>query len=293
MHDIGVPELPSAAHVVDVVVENHRTRTFTLDVHLPGARPGQFVMVWLPGRDEKPISLMGSDPVRLTVAAVGPFTRAMHALRPGDRVWLRGPFGNGFSLDGVLNDSRGLCEPPESPDGARKPRRSGDVASWTHRGSLSELSGQIESPLDGDRIVLVGGGYGVAPLHFLACLAVARGVHVTAIVGARTRSELLFEERFRSLGVDLLVTTDDGSHGSRGLATDPLEAMCLDGVRPDQVYACGPEPMLEAVKGLCLEHVVPAQLSWARVMRCAMGICGTCDRSGWLVCRDGPVERVA
>ncbi len=278
MHDIGVPELPSAARVVDVVVENHRTRTFTLDVHLPGARPGQFVMVWLPGRDEKPISLMDSDPVRLTVAAVGPFTRAMHALRPGDRVWLRGPFGNGFSLDGVPNDSRGLCEPSESSDGAHRPRRSGGVT---------------ESLSDGNRIVLVGGGYGVAPLHFLARLAVARGVHVTAIVGARTRSELLFEERFRSLGVDLLVTTDDGSRGSRGLATDPLEAMFLDGVRPDQVYACGPEPMLEAVKELCLKHGVPAQLSWARVMRCAMGICGTCDRGGWLVCRDGPVERIA
>ncbi len=245
MRDIGIPELPSAARVVDVVVENRCTRTFTLDVRLPGARPGQFVMVWLPGMDEKPFSLMSAEPVRLTVAAVGPFTRAMHALRPGDRVWLRGPFGNGFLLKG-------------------------------------------------NRIVLVGGGYGVAPLHFLVRLAVARGIHVTVIVGARTRSELLFEERFRSLGVDLLITTDDGSHGRLGLATDPLEAMLLGGVeRPDQVYACGPEPMLEAVKRLCMEYGVPAQLSWARTMRCAIGICGTCDRGGWLVCRDGPVELVA
>ncbi len=244
MPDPGTIDLPLAARVVDVVVENHRTKTFTLNMSLPGARPGQFVMVWLPGKDEKPISLMGADPVQLTVAAVGPFTGAMHSLRPGDRVWLRGPFGNGFSLEG-------------------------------------------------NRVVLAGGGYGVAPLHFLARQVVARGVHVTAIVGARTRSDVLFEDRFRALGVETVIVTDDGSHGRRGLATDPLAEMLEDSSkRPDHVYACGPEPMLETVKSLCMKHGVPAQISWARVMRCAMGICGTCDRGGWLVCRDGPVERV-
>lgn len=75
--------------------ENYRVRTFALDLALD-ARPGQFVMLWLPGVEERPFSLMDCDPVTLTVARVGPFTEALHALRVGDRVWVRGPHGNGF-----------------------------------------------------------------------------------------------------------------------------------------------------------------------------------------------------
>ena len=237
------PVLPRAARVLRVEVENYRTHTFTLDATLPEARPGQFLMVWLPGIHEKPLSLLSADPVRLTVAAVGPFTRAMHRLQPGDPVWWRGPFGNGFDLRG-------------------------------------------------EHVLLVAGGYGVAPLHFLAGVALAQGRRVTVIVGARTRQELLFEARFRALGVGLVLTTDDGSYGREGQVTDALQEL-LDEDEVDEVYACGPEPMLEAVKDICVAQGVPVQLSWDRVMRCAMGICGTCEREGWLVCRDGPVERIA
>jgi dihydroorotate dehydrogenase electron transfer subunit len=89
--------LPRAYRVVQVRVENPTVRSFILDgtVH---ATPGQFVMAWLPDLDEKPFSLSAPDPITLTVNRVGPFTTAMHALAPGDRLWLRGPFGRGFSL---------------------------------------------------------------------------------------------------------------------------------------------------------------------------------------------------
>lgn len=241
--DMCTPVLHRAARVLDVVEENYRTRTFTVDLRLPDAYPGQFVMVWLPGINEKPLSLMDNDPVRFTVAAIGPFTRAMHDLKAGDKVWVRGPFGHGYTLEGK-------------------------------------------------RVVLVGGGYGVAPLHFLARRALEQGMEVTAIIGARTAADLLFEERFRSLGVPVLLTTDDGSYGRRGVVTDALASLLGDSTGVDTVYACGPEPMLEAVRAMCVERRVSVQLSWARVMRCGMGICGTCARDGWLVCRDGPVERV-
>lgn len=62
--------------------------------------PGQFVMAWLPGIEERPFSVMDDAPLSLTVAQVGPFTRALCALRPGDRLWLRGPYGHGFGLVG-------------------------------------------------------------------------------------------------------------------------------------------------------------------------------------------------
>ena len=77
-------------------LETPTIRTFVLDGDIQ-ADPGQFVMVWLPRLDEKPISLSGTSPIALTVDRVGPFSTALHALAPGDRLWLRGPYGRGFT----------------------------------------------------------------------------------------------------------------------------------------------------------------------------------------------------
>jgi dihydroorotate dehydrogenase electron transfer subunit len=89
--------LPARARIVAVESENYRTKTFTLDARL-NAQPGQFVMAWLPRFDEKPFSLVSANPVRLMISAVGPFTSLVHELGIGDSLWLRGPFGHGFTL---------------------------------------------------------------------------------------------------------------------------------------------------------------------------------------------------
>ena len=95
--------LPRAYTISEVRVENPAIRTLVLDGDVE-AIPGQFVMAWLPRADterpsdEKPFSLSGTAPITLTIDRVGPFTRAMHALRMGDRLWLRGPFGRGFTV---------------------------------------------------------------------------------------------------------------------------------------------------------------------------------------------------
>ncbi len=236
------PDLPRAARIVEAKAENGRTRTFVLDLHL-AARPGQFVMAWLPGVEERPLSLIAGDPVSFTVARVGPFTTALHRLRVGDRVWVRGPYGNGFDMRG-------------------------------------------------QHLLCVGGGYGVAPMLFLARQAVAAGRRVTAVIGARTAADLLFVDRFAALECPVVTTTDDGSAGLRGMVTDGIRRV-LEQEPPDEVYACGPRPMLEAVLHLCQARGLPCQLSWENRMRCAMGICGTCEQDGWLVCREGPVRRWA
>jgi len=94
---------PQRAHrayrVTRVVPEGRAGVTLILDGAMP-AHPGQFVMVWLPGIGERPFSLMDDDPASLTVARVGPFTSALCELAPGDRLWLRGPYGSGFELVG-------------------------------------------------------------------------------------------------------------------------------------------------------------------------------------------------
>ena len=226
--------------------ESATVRTLVLDRGL-AAEPGQFVMLWLPGLDEKPFSLVRADPVTLSVARVGPFSAAVHALKRGDWLWVRGPLGRGFVL------------PSSGAARARHP------------------------------LLFVAGGYGVAPLHFLAERALAAGWEICAVIGARTAEDLTFADRFQALGARVVITTDDGSAGERGLATAAAVRL-LDGEVWQALYACGPEPMLEAVEALAQRRSLPAQLSYERYMRCGFGVCGTCARQGWLVCRDGPVR---
>lgn len=239
--------LPRVARIVGIAQESRRVRTLELDLHLE-AGPGQFVMAWLPGLDEKPFSLVRADPVTLTIARVGPFSTAVHALGAGDRLWVRGPLGNPFVLPaGPMSNTRSL--------------------------------------------LLLAGGYGVAPLYFLAERATAAGWKVSVVIGARTAADVVFAGRFESLGARVAVVTDDGSLGQRGLATDAATRL-LDEQDHQAVYACGPEPMLEAVEALARAHHLPAQLSYERYMRCGFGVCGSCAWGGWLVCRDGPVRHV-
>jgi dihydroorotate dehydrogenase electron transfer subunit len=85
--------------VQKVVGEGAAGATLVLDDRIV-ADAGQFVMVWLPGAGERPFSMMDDHPTSLTVAEIGPFTRALCDLSPGDRVWIRGPYGNGFKIEG-------------------------------------------------------------------------------------------------------------------------------------------------------------------------------------------------
>lgn len=94
--------LPRYVAIKEIIDENSGTKTFVLDDAVSDAKPGQFVMLWIPGLDEKPFAIVQRDPLTLTVAAVGSFTRALHALHPGDCVGWRGPYGRGFDLRGDM-----------------------------------------------------------------------------------------------------------------------------------------------------------------------------------------------
>jgi dihydroorotate dehydrogenase electron transfer subunit len=111
------------------------------------------------------------------------------------------------------------------------------------------------------------------------------------VIGARTAADLVFARRFDALGARVTLTTDDGSAGLRGVATDAASRL-LDEGRYVGLYACGPEPMLDAVERLAQARRLPAQLSYERYMRCGFGVCGSCAKEGWLVCKDGPVKFV-
>jgi dihydroorotate dehydrogenase electron transfer subunit len=237
--------LPILFTVKQIHSENYRTITIVLDGHLD-AYPGQFVMAWLPRFDEKPFSLVNANPITLMVTAVGPFSRLLHELRPGDPLWLRGPFGRGY-----------------------------------------------QRPAEQTWLALVGGGYGVAPLLWLAQTTLAQVETITAVIGARTADDLLYVNRFRQLATQhnnlhVIATTEDGSTGMHGRVTDALlplvERQMIGGI-----YACGPHGMLAALQALGQHHGIPSQLSWEAYMRCGIGICGACEHEGQVLCLDGPV----
>jgi dihydroorotate dehydrogenase electron transfer subunit len=246
--------LPRGARILQVMQESARVRRLVMDARLD-AVPGQFVMAWLPGVNERPFSLAAADPLTLLVAQVGPFTAALRRLQAGDWLWWRGPFGHGFTL-------------PELP-------AYGPV---TLRPSL----------------LLVAGGYGVAPLAFLAHRARATGWPVSVAMGARTREDILLPGEFATLGCQVQLCTEDGSAGLKGLVTEAVEQVIPVAPRAaadsiGMLYGCGPQGMLEALRALCGAHRVPCQLCYEAVMKCAQGVCGSCARAGFLVCKDGPV----
>jgi dihydroorotate dehydrogenase electron transfer subunit len=230
--------LPRTVSITRITTETPYIKTFVLDDAVPNATPGQFVMIWIPVLDEKPFAIVHPDPLTITVAAVGPFSCALSALRAGDQVGWRGPFGNGFDL----------------------------------RGEGTTL--------------LIGGGYGVAALYFAANELRKQNRAVIAAIGGRTTQDLVFEDRMRDAGADILIATEDGSRGTCGFVTDAArEAMS----NSDEIFACGPEAMLVAVMKQAIAKNIPAQLSVERYMKCGFGICGQCALSGKLVCLDGPV----
>ena len=142
--------------------------------------------------------------------------------------------------------------------------------------------------------VLVAGGYGVAPLFFLARNLPRRGV---LFVGGANMADILLADDFRTLGWDVRIATDDGSLGDQGLVTAPLGAwLKTDPITPE-FFACGPNGMLKAIGDRAIAGNWNAWLSLDRHMGCGVGACLACVQKVRLngqdtlarVCKDGPV----
>lgn len=233
--------------IIGVRPENPQVKTlFFIDECCRLAEPGQFIMVWIPGVDEIPLSVSSVQPdgsSSITVAEVGEATRALTSMKVGDLIGVRGPFGSGFKVTG-------------------------------------------------ERALVVGGGTGMAPLMILINRLVRIGVDVTVIEGAERYSKLIFlndlTDLSRNYGVRVLFTTEDGSYGFSGLATELAESL-LKRERFDVIYTCGPEKMIRRIYELAKTYSIDLQASLERYMRCAIGICGSCTIGRYRVCRDGPV----
>ncbi len=239
-------ERPEIVEITKSVDEAEGIKTIFLKSDIK-ARPGQFVMVWIPTVDEKPfaISYSNGGKIGITVSAIGPFSEKLCLMKPGEKVGIRGPYGTAYELG------------------------------------------------NSEQVAIMGGGYGAVALTTLAEEALKKGIKVKFILGARTKNRLVCVERIQKLiGRDnLLITTDDGSAGTKGVVTDALKQL-LKKERINKIFACGPDRMLKAVAETGTAAGVKGEVSAERWFKCGgMGLCGHCcvDPIGIRLCMEGPV----
>jgi len=166
--------------------------------------------------------------------------------------------------------------------------RAGDAISIN-----APLGRPFSIPARGRRALLIAGGVGAAPLFFLLNHLVAK--HHTAplvLYGGRSLEDLPLAEKF-SPQVELMIMTEDGSAGRKGLVTSFLDGILKDS-ESSSLYACGPIPMLKEVSRLSRQAGTPCEVSFETTMACGMGLCLGCavpsSRGGYLyLCEEGPV----
>ena len=134
---------------------------------------------------------------------------------------------------------------------------------------------------------LLGGGVGVPPMYGLAKKLLAEGKRPTMIMGFNTAEEVFYYDEFVALGLDVFVTTVDGTGGTKGFVTDAMEQ---NGILYDYLYCCGPEPMLKALHRGVMSG---GQFSFEERMGCGFGACMGCScktkYGNKRICKEGPV----
>ena len=229
----------------------------TLDTEIPQIFPGQFVQVRVNNSPStflrRPISINFVDRKKnelwLLVQTIGDGTRQISKLENGDYLNLIYPLGNGFSL-------------PED--------------TFTDSDTNKKL-------------LLVGGGVGVAPLLYLGAHLSSLNYKPHFLLGAKSQKDLLQLDEFAKYG-DVFTTTEDGSHGEKGFVTNHSILKTGDF---DYLYVCGPKPMMVAVANYARQHSIEGEVSLENMMACGIGVCFCCVEKtlygNWRVCTEGPV----
>ena len=235
--------------IEEVIEESPSVKTIVFNDRLSSnAKPAQFLMVWIPRKEELPMSVMISnkkDHAAITIRKHGFGSTSLFDKKQNDLIGIRGPYGNYFSV------SKSLKNP-----------------------------------------ILIGGGTGLVPLMRLATVLSKMQRRCTIIMGAQTQKEILFkvilEEILSKISTNIIVTTEDGSYGVKGVVTDALKYI-LKKEKFDMIYTCGPELMMKSIYNLSIPYSIPIQASLERYMKCGIGICASCCINDKLVCKDGTV----
>ena len=232
--------------VEKIIDETPTVRTLVFsDEMMSRVLPGQFAMVWVPGINELPMSIMisqESGKAAFTVRKHGSASTGLFNVQEGGQIGIRGPYGNSFDLKN-------------------------------------------------GKLLLVGGGTGLVPMMRLLTF-VKPTDDVTLLIGAKSKDEVFFETLANSLLENnphqVIVSTDDGSYGEKGFVTDLVEKLTAS-THYDGVYVCGPEIMMYKTVQSAHSRGMFVQASLERMMKCGIGICGSCCMGEDLVCRDGTI----
>lgn len=243
------------------VVENADAVTFDLEpveVGLPQAEPGQFMMLYAFGVGEVAISFSGVHPdgtLTHTIRAVGAVSAALCSTRPGATIGVRGPFGTGWGMDTALG-----------------------------RDLVIVAGGVGLAPL--------------RPVVLAALARRERYGRVALIAGARVERDFLYSSELegwqQNPAIEVHQTVDvpiQGWVGETGFVTEPLRRLTLQADRTT-AFLCGPEPMMQFSANALLDKGIDArdiEVSLERNMQCGAGWCGHCQLGPLLLCRDGPV----
>lgn len=237
---------PTIVTIEKVIDETPTVRTLVFsDDIMPNVLPGQFAMVWIPGVNELPMSVMiskESGKAAFTVRKHGPSSTGLFNVKVGGQIGIRGPYGNSFDIKN-------------------------------------------------GKLLIVGGGTGLVPMMRLLTF-VKPSDDVTVLIGAKSKDEVFFEGLANDLLSNnthrVLVSTDDGSYGEKGFVTDLVEKL-VSQTQYDAVYVCGPEIMMYKTVQSAHSRNIFVQASLERMMKCGVGICGSCCVGEDLACRDGTV----
>ena len=229
-----------------VIDETPTVRTLVFsDSIMPNVLPGQFAMVWIPGINELPMSVMISNEsgkAAFTVRKHGLASTGLFNIKVGEKIGIRGPYGNAFDIK---------------------------------QGKL----------------LLVGGGTGLVPMMRLLT-HVKSTDDVTVLIGAKSKDEVFFEDLANDLlqnnPHNVIISTDDGSYGEKGFVTDIVEKLVNES-HFDGVYTCGPEKMMYKTVQSAHSRGIFVQASLERMMKCGVGICGSCCVGEDLACKDGTI----
>lgn len=260
------PAFPKAMRVKKIIQETENVKTFIFEHDLK-AEPGQFINLWLPGVDEKPMSVAHSDDKEFWVSifAVGPFSSAMHQLKEGDKVGVRGPYGRGFSW--------------------KKGEHLVMMAGGYGAAPLYYLTERAVA--DGCTVEFLIGARSKGHVLYTERLEKLKNVYVHVAtsdgsMGVKGYNTLILKQ--------LIEDAKKGKSFREHCGEGVCEREEVDFSPMDCVYSCGPEMMMKSVAEICVEAGIRSQVSVERYMKCGFGVCGQCsvDGSGKRMCSEGP-----
>ncbi|QZT37750.1 dihydroorotate dehydrogenase electron transfer subunit [Halosquirtibacter xylanolyticus] len=160
--------------------------------------------------------------------------------------------------------------------------------------TIFPLGNSFSKPKKGEKVLLIGGGVGIAPMLYLAKILGPITSNINILLGSRKGEDQILLDRYSEVG-NVLTTTEDGTVGEKGYVTDH-SFMKNELENVDRIYCCGPEPMMKSIAKLAKEKQVACEVSLENMMGCGFGVCLCCvtdtQEGHKCVCSDGPIFNI-